>query len=63
MSRVLPALAALGLLLPLAGCGGSDDEATTTLTVYAAASLTSTSASYATFFAACIIWAIVVKRC
>ena len=42
MSRVLPALAALGLLLPLAGCGGSDDEATTTLTVYAAASLTST---------------------
>jgi molybdate transport system substrate-binding protein len=42
VNRLLPGLAALGLLLPLAGCGGSDDETATTLTVYAAASLTAT---------------------
>lgn len=41
MRRLAPAAASVALLLSLAGCGGSDDEATT-LTVYAAASLTST---------------------
>ncbi len=39
MRRLVPAAASVALLLSLAGCGGSDDEATT-LTVYAAASLT-----------------------
>lgn len=42
MSRLLRPLAALALLVPLAACGGGSDEQTTTLTVYAAASLTST---------------------
>ncbi len=41
MNRLIPALAVLGLVLPLAACGGSDEDPTT-LTVYAAASLTST---------------------
>lgn len=41
MSRPVAALATLGLLLPLAACGGSDED-TSTLTVYAAASLTAT---------------------
>ncbi|HYF73679.1 MAG TPA: molybdate ABC transporter substrate-binding protein [Nocardioides sp.] len=36
------ALAALLLALPLAACGGGSDDGTRTLTVYAAASLTST---------------------
>jgi molybdate transport system substrate-binding protein len=41
MNRIVPALAVLGLLVPLAACGGSDDDSAT-LTVYAAASLTAT---------------------
>lgn len=41
MRRLVLAAASVALLLSLAGCGGSDDEATT-LTVYAAASLTAT---------------------
>lgn len=41
MSRLLAAVATLGLVLPLAACGGSEKD-TSTLTVYAAASLTST---------------------
>lgn len=40
MRLLLPA-AAIGLLAALVGCGGSDDQTSTTLTVYAAASLTS----------------------
>lgn len=35
-------VAVLALALPLVACGGDDDEGTTTLTVYAAASLTAT---------------------
>lgn len=41
-TRVLRGLAALALLAPLAACGGGADEQRTTVTVYAAASLTST---------------------
>lgn len=41
MNRIVPTLAVLGLLVPLGACGDSDDD-TTTLTVYAAASLTAT---------------------
>lgn len=50
MRRLLAAAAAIALLVPLAGCGGSDDETSTTLTVYAAASLTSTFGELATDF-------------
>lgn len=38
--RVLAAIAALSLLVPMAACGGNDAKAKTTLTVLAAASLT-----------------------
>lgn len=42
MSRLVAGLATLGLLLPLAACGGGSEGNTSTLTVYAAASLTAT---------------------